>query len=95
VLRAVHKGIQVLKQGLVRRIGTGEDTDLWNDQWLPRDGMLRPLACLKSEPPAKVADFIDATTASWKEDKLRQYMLPIDVETILQIPLSYRRHVDI
>jgi hypothetical protein len=63
VWRAVHKGIQVLKQGLVHRIGTGEDTDPWNDQWLPRDGMLRPLAYLKSEPPVKVADFIDATTA--------------------------------
>jgi hypothetical protein len=59
----------VLKQGLVRRIGTGEDTDPWNDNWLPREGMLWPLACLAGEPPLKVADFIDATMMTWDEQK--------------------------
>jgi hypothetical protein len=48
--------------------------------------MLWPLACLAGEPPLKVADFIDATTATWDEEKLREWMLPMDVEIILQIP---------
>jgi hypothetical protein len=37
VWRAIHEGVQVLKQGLIKRIGHGETTDLWADQWLPRD----------------------------------------------------------
>jgi hypothetical protein len=95
VWRAVHEGIQVLKQGLIRRIGTGENTHPWNDQWLPREGTLRPIACIANEPPSRVADFIMAESASWNEVKLRHYMLPMDVETVLQIPLSHRRQNDL
>jgi hypothetical protein len=95
VWRAVHEGIQVLKQGLIRRIGTGENTHPWNDQWLPREGMLRPIACIADEPPSRVADFIAAESATWNEEKLRQYMLPMDVETVLQIPLSHHRQHDL
>jgi hypothetical protein len=45
-LEAVNEGMQVLKQGLVWRIGTGETTDPSNGPWIPRDGMLRPIVCL-------------------------------------------------
>jgi hypothetical protein len=54
VWRAIHAGVVTLKQGLVKRIGTREATDLWNDNWLPHDGMLRPLACLAVDPPVRV-----------------------------------------
>jgi hypothetical protein len=59
VRRALVEGRDVMKQGLIKRIGTDEDTHAWNQQWLPRDFMLRPLACLKEEPPMQVVDFID------------------------------------
>ncbi|XP_071680036.1 uncharacterized protein [Lolium perenne] len=42
IWRSIHEGLQVLKQGLIRRIGDGESTDPWNEPWIPRDGMLRP-----------------------------------------------------
>jgi hypothetical protein len=42
VWKAIHEGLQVLKQGLVKRIGDGEATNPWTEQWLPRDFMLRP-----------------------------------------------------
>jgi hypothetical protein len=78
--------MQVLKQGLVWRIGTGETTDPSNDPWIPRDGMLRPIVCLADYGPTRVAGCIDAATATWKEEKLRQ--LPMDVEAIMQTSLS-------
>jgi hypothetical protein len=31
VWQAIHAGVATLKQGLVKRIGTGETTDPWND----------------------------------------------------------------
>jgi hypothetical protein len=94
VWRAIVEGLKVLKQGLVRRIGTSEHTDPWNDQWIPRDGMLRPIACIKSGAPLRVSEFIELTMAAWKEDKLREFLLPMDVDLILQIPLSGRRQMD-
>jgi hypothetical protein len=62
VWRAMIKGRDAMKLGLVRRIGTGESTHVWNDNWLPRDFMLRPLACLKDDPPVMVDDFIDSSS---------------------------------
>jgi hypothetical protein len=42
-----------------------------------------------------MSTFIDKPTTTWNEEKLRQYLLPMDVEIILQIPLSSRRSLDI
>jgi hypothetical protein len=79
VWRAIQDGLPVLKMGLIKRIGTGEHTDPVHDQWIPRDGRLRPTACLVQEPPSRVAELIHAATASWNEEKLRQCFLPMDV----------------
>ena len=65
------EGVQVLKQGLIKRIGMGEQTDPWNDHWIPHGGMLRPLACLVNDPPSRVAEFIDMSTTTWNEEKLK------------------------
>jgi len=59
IWRAVIDGKDVLKQGLIRRIGTGEETDVWQMNWLPRDGMMRPVSCLSNTPPVKVHEPID------------------------------------
>jgi hypothetical protein len=80
----------VLKQGLVRRIGTGESTN----PWILRDGLFWPLAFLAAEPPQRFAEFIDVITCTWYEAKLRQFLLPMDVEKILEIPISSRRYSD-
>jgi hypothetical protein len=71
VWRAIQDGLLILKLGLIRRIGTGENTDPVVDQWIPREGLLRPLTCLVDEPLSRVADFIVATSATWDEEKLR------------------------
>jgi hypothetical protein len=94
VWRAIHEGLQVLKQGLMRRTCTGEDTNPWNDQWLPRDGMLRPIACvasdaLRRELPGRVSDFMAPSTASWNETKLRQFFLLMYVEVYLTNPTKH------
>jgi hypothetical protein len=90
VWRAMIEGRDAMKLGLVRRIGTGESTHAWNDNWLPRDFMLRPLACLKDDPPVMVADFIDSSSAVWRIDRIQEFFIPMDVDAILPIPISTR-----
>jgi hypothetical protein len=58
------EGKEVLQQGLIRRIGTGEKTHAWNDNWLPRDFALQPTTCIKKDLPVLVSDFINPTSAS-------------------------------
>jgi hypothetical protein len=94
IWRAIVEGRDVMAQGLIRRIGTGETTNAWNHNWLPRDFMLRPLACLKDDPPMLVSSFIDASSATWRRDLLEEYFLPMDCDIIRAIPLSTRRMSD-
>ena len=94
VWRAILDGRDTLKQGIIKRIGTGEATDPWNDNWLPRDGRLRPIACLAAHAPSRVSEFIDRTLATWNCEKLKECFLPMDVEAILNLPLSTRNQQD-
>lgn len=41
--RAIIEGREILKLGIIRRIGSGKDTFIWDDNWIPRDWMLRPI----------------------------------------------------
>lgn len=94
IWRAIIEGKVVLEQGLIRRIGTGEDTHIWRMNWLPRDGLLRPVACGQANPPHMVSELIDTTTASWDRQKLQSFFAPMDREIISNIPISTRRQSD-
>ena len=94
IWRAILDGRDIMVQGLVRRIGNGETTDIWHDNWLPRTHMKRPLTSLVQHPPHKVSELINSTTCSWNEQLVRATFVPIDAETILQIPLCTRQIED-
>lgn len=88
-------GREVLKQGIIRRIGDGSTTNIWVDNWLPRDCMLKPIVCLKSDsPPQKVSDLIDSTLAKWKVGLIDECFLSMDASVIKNIPLCTRRQDD-
>ena len=94
VWRAIVDGKEVLKQGLIRRIGTGEDTEVWHSNWLPRDGQLRPICCISDTPPGKVSELINPLTFTWDLQAVDTHFLPMDGELIRSIPLFGRRQED-
>ena len=87
VWRSIIEGRDTLKLGLVKRIGSGEDTNIWNDNWIPRDFKLRPVCPKSLNPPHKVSDLIDPVNMTWDSTVLEQHLYPMDVEAILNIPL--------
>jgi hypothetical protein len=89
VWRAIVEGKEVMKQGLIEHIGTGGGTNAWNQNWLPLDFMLRPLACLKEDPPMMVSSFIYTTQVAWNSTELEKNFLPMDVEIIKAIPAMH------
>ena len=60
--RAICDGIEVLNQRLIKRIGDGRSTRIWECNWIPRTGMFRPLYSKKPNPPTLVSELIDHTT---------------------------------
>ena len=83
-----------LKLGLIRRIGTGEDTKIWQDNWIPRDYKLRPVCSKSLNPPQKVSELIDHSSTSWDTTVLDEHFFTMDKEAILNIPLSNRMKED-
>lgn len=88
VWRAICAGTEILKQGIVKRIGNGQTTSIWNQNWIPRDYMLRALHPRSQNPPEMVSQLIIQEERCWDCHKLREHMQEPDVRIILNIPLS-------
>lgn len=74
-------------QGLIRRIGNGANTNIWEDNWLPREELIWPYGCMAANPHEVVSDLIDLTSATWNKEKLEATFMHFDVKVILSIPL--------
>ena len=83
-----------MKQGIIKRIGNGQSTDIWTDNWLPKESSLRPILCRVADPPSKVSELLIPATAQWNVNYIRSVFLPVDVDTILKIPVCTRNMED-
>ena len=88
--RSILYGRDLLKSGLIWRVGDGSSIDVWRSNWIPRAGAQCPLG---RKPGAlasslKVSDFLSANGHAWNERKLRQYLYDFDVEAILKISVG-------
>ena len=77
----------MLKQGIVRRIGNGQQTSIWNQNWIPRDYMLRALHPRSQNPLDKVSELINPSERQWDRVVLREQLQEPDVKDVLNIPL--------
>lgn len=94
IWRAILEGRDILRQGIIRRIGNGQTTDIWDDNWIPKEASLRPITSLVSNPPRMVSELLLPATASWNEELIRATFLPINGEAILRIPVCTRNISD-
>ena len=77
-----------MKEGIIWRIGNGENVKIWEDPWLPR-GSTRKLAtprrsCLLT----RVNELIDRITGEWDEQLIWNNFWPDDAAEILRIPIN-------
>ena len=62
-MEGLIEGHDILKIGIVRRIGNGNTSHIWDMNWLPRKENMRPIVALKSDPPMMLAELIDRDNA--------------------------------
>lgn len=86
--RSVLKGLHLLKEGLIWRIGDGNQVNIWVDPWIPRGETRRVITPRNGSILHKVAELIDPITGSWDCRLVRDTFLQEDADCILAIPIQ-------
>ncbi|CAD6237159.1 unnamed protein product [Miscanthus lutarioriparius] len=82
--RAILHGRDVLKKGLIMRIGPGE-VDIWQDNWIPGLRPFRPLVHLPTAAVERVQDLFVPGTRVWDEQLVRRLFVEPEAAEILKI----------
>jgi hypothetical protein len=76
-------GRELLKAGLIWRVGDGTQISAWRDNWIPRSGSLYPLGRDPDDELDKVAALLLSDGGGWDIVKLRNHFSEVDVSDIL------------
>ena len=88
--QAVIHGLELLKQGIIWRVGNGSQIRIWRDPWIPRELSLRATTKQGRCRLRWVSDLLDIEGRGWDFDKLIQIFNPV-LQMLMKLPrLSYR-----
>ena len=82
------KGSDLLKHGIVGRIGTGDNVRIWDDPWLPRGITRRPRTNRTGVLLDRVSEMMNPVTENWDEELVLDLFCPEDARDILAIPVQ-------
>lgn len=94
--RSIHSACDLLREGLVWRVGNGSNVRIWKDRWLPS-----PNTFWVCSPPvgldmnATVDALIDGNTMGWNVPLLESTFTAEEVQVIQSIPLSCTNQEDV
>lgn len=85
-------GLEVLKKGIIWRIGDGEGINIWFDPWISRDCTRKPMTPRGRLIMTEVAELIDPYTGGWDEELIRDTFWEDDVNLILALTIHQGRN---
>jgi hypothetical protein len=86
VWKGIEFGLDLLKMGIIKRIGNGRSTQFLRDQWLPRDKGLKITAIKKNSRKRWVSQLIKADK-TWDLQLLQELFFDHDAQAIASIEL--------
>jgi ribonuclease HI len=93
--RSIHSSIELVREGLIWRIGNGRKARIWEDMWLPTPSTYKvysPPSLLN--PNSTVSSLINEDSKWWKRDLLEKIFTREETSTILSIPISQTNRED-
>jgi hypothetical protein len=63
--RSILRGLEVMKMGMIWRVGDGRNLKIWSDPWISREPSRRPITPRGGSILTHVDDLIDPGTGSW------------------------------
>jgi hypothetical protein len=85
VWHGIDHDLELLKKGLVWRIGDGKTIRIWRDNWLPRNFALRPRHGKTKCRYRRVVQLVDNNSGTWNQELVQKIFYEQDEETILQL----------
>jgi hypothetical protein len=85
VWRGIEFGLELLKKGLIWRIGNGRSTQITRDQWIPRKEGLKVSSFVRRSRLRWVNQLIDPETKEWKVELVKQTFRDFVAEEICKI----------
>jgi ribonuclease HI len=93
--RSIFNAKDLLKKGLLWRVGDGKSIKIWTDRWLPTIGSQKvqsPVQVLSAD--ARVCDLLDTDTNWWKTDLVSRIFGVDEAKVICSIPVCPRTRQD-
>jgi hypothetical protein len=94
VWQGVEYGLELLKKGIINRIGDGRNTQFHRDQWIPRSRGLKVTGVKKNTRLRWVNQLIEPASNQWNIEILRDLFYEHDVQAILSIELPQTQQQD-
>ena len=85
--RSILKGVDLLKEGIIYRVGDGTKIKVWKNPWIPECGTRRPRSLPGRSPIPLVADLLNPNTGGWDEALVRDLFQKEDAKAILSISI--------
>ena len=86
--KAILYGREALKLGLIKRIGDGATTKIWEEPWIPSNPTCLPTVRLPTCDMTMVEELLNPITGQWREDAVLDKFAAVDARAILSIPLG-------
>lgn len=85
--RGIEFGLELLKKGLIWRVGNGKSIQIQRDQWTPRKEGVRADNFICRSRLRWVYQLIDPISRSWNQELIQQIFSPFDASEIINIRL--------
>jgi hypothetical protein len=86
--KGIVHGHDLLKSGLVWRIGDGISISVSGDKWIPMSGAQRPLGRRELDYPDELHTFLSPKGGAWNEEMVHKHFFEGDVINILRTPVG-------
>lgn len=92
--QAIGHDLDLLKKGLIWRVGNGQSIRVWRENWIPHPHSYKPISSQGRCRIRFVSDLLNSND-SWNVELLHNYFLPTGVAEILKIRASPRLGEDV
>uniref|UniRef100_A0ACD5X9B5 Uncharacterized protein n=1 Tax=Avena sativa TaxID=4498 RepID=A0ACD5X9B5_AVESA len=91
--RALEYGLELVKKGIIWRIGNGTSLRAWRKPWIPRESYLKPYTKQGRCRLRWIADFMNPD-GTWNIGLVQRWFLPMDAQEIIKIRTSKQNEAD-